>query len=142
MVQASGNPVLDELRAVYTLPAIRTMVHTFYGRVRDDSFIGPVFDSRIDDWEHHLGRMVSFWRSILRAEPDFKPSPRGGPPLLHQGIAELEVAHFDRWLEIFDEVTLEVFPEDAAAMVQARARRMAVVLSGGRYPHPDYAEAG
>ncbi len=142
MVQASGNPVIDEMRAVYTLPAIRTMVHTFYARVREDGFIGPVFDSRIDDWDHHLGRMVSFWRSILRVEPDFKPSSRGAPPQLHQDITELEIAHFERWLELFDEVTLEVFPEDAAAVVQARARRMAVVFSGGLYPHPHRAHGG
>lgn len=140
MVQAGENPVIDGLRAVYTLPAIHEMVHTFYARVREDSFIGPVFDARIDDWDHHLGRMVSFWRSILRVEPDYKPSPRGGPPQLHRRIVELEAAHYERWLELFDEVTLEVFPADDAVLVQARARRIAAVLSGGMYPRPDHAE--
>ena len=34
-----------------TEPMIAEMVRRFYGRVRADDLLGPMFESRIDDWE-------------------------------------------------------------------------------------------
>jgi hemoglobin len=30
------------------------LVHSFYGKVRDDVALGPVFAAAISDWPHHL----------------------------------------------------------------------------------------
>lgn len=109
--------------------SIRTLVHAFYARVRDDDYIGPVFQRRIEDWEPHLERMVLFWRSILRGEGLFTRSPRGGPPVLHHMIDELERGHFERWLTLFEETAREIFPADAAEDVVVRARQIGMVLS-------------
>jgi len=105
-------------------------VRRFYGAVRADRRLAPVFDARIDDWEPHLQRMMSFWRTILRGEPGYQPGPKGPPPVVHRAIAELDREHFARWLALFEEVALEVFPRDAAEIVVTKARRMAVALSG------------
>lgn len=109
--------------------SIHALVHSFYDRVREDEFIGPVFTSRIDDWPWHLDRMVLFWRSVLSGDALYTPHERGGPPLLHRAIGELEHAHFDRWLELFEETAMRVFPEDAAEAVVVRARQIGGVLA-------------
>lgn len=109
--------------------AIELLVHEFYARVRDDEVLGPIFDSRIENWPHHLGRMVGFWKAVLRGEPTFKPSDRGSPPRLHQQIPRLTHEHFDRWLERFGDVAAGIFPPSAAVEVVAAAQRIAVALS-------------
>jgi hemoglobin len=104
---------------------IRTMVETFYDRVRADAALGPIFEPRIgDDWQAHMDRMVDFWSSVLLATGRF----RGNPLATHRAIAELRSHHFDRWLELFEEVLREVLPEHKAADVLGRARRMRMVL--------------
>jgi len=45
------SPAIDET-------IIRSLVHGFYAKVRQDSKIGPVFNHVIgDDWDHHLAKM-------------------------------------------------------------------------------------
>ena len=41
--------------------AIARLVHTFYGRVRTDWLLGPVFETAVDDWSRHLDTLVRFW---------------------------------------------------------------------------------
>ena len=43
---------------------IRTLVHDFYDDVRQDALLGPIFNSRIHDWDAHLAKLVDFWSSI------------------------------------------------------------------------------
>jgi len=109
--------------------SIEAMVHRFYGLIREDGELAPIFESRMEDWPHHLERMQRFWGAVLLGHAGFKPSPKGPPPTLHWAIEELTVAHFDRWFELFDEVTRELFVEERAREIQARARRIGQVLS-------------
>lgn len=116
----------DELFPVHQ---IEQMVEEFYGRVRQDEELGPIFDRRIDDWPLHLGRMVKFWRAVLRSEPSYSPSPRGAPPVLHRRIDELRPEHFQRWLRLFGEVVDETYVPGARAHVKNAAARIATALS-------------
>jgi hemoglobin len=116
----------DELFPVHQ---IEQMVEEFYARVQQDPELGPIFDKRIDDWPVHLGRMVRFWRAVLRSEPGFSPSPRGAPPVLHRRITELRRDHFQRWLGLFGEVVDEVYAPRARAHVKDAAARIATALS-------------
>ena len=43
---------------------INRLVRGFYARVREDALIGPIFNSRITEWEPHLQRMCDFWSSV------------------------------------------------------------------------------
>src|SRR3546814_11064368 len=60
LVSMSGD-ILDKLDDA----GLKNVVHNFYGRVRDDTELGPVFDDAISDWPHHLGKMVDFWSSVM-----------------------------------------------------------------------------
>jgi hemoglobin len=42
---------------------ISALVERFYGKIREDALLGPIFAERISDWDLHLGRMKGFWRS-------------------------------------------------------------------------------
>ena len=120
---------VDQLRDTFSLAVIEDLVDTFYGSVRRDPLIGPIFNARIEDWDIHLGRMNLFWRTVLRAEPGFRSSSRGDPAVLHRLIEELEPSHFERWLKLFREACSRVLPPAAAEHVSMRAGRIAVALS-------------
>lgn len=116
---------MRETRAAITEPGIREMVETFYTRVREDALLSPVFERRLSgSWPEHLDRMVDFWSSVLLATGRY----RGNPKARHHGIEEMRAEHFDRWLELFEEVLHEVFPEHVAEDMLWRARRMRLVL--------------
>lgn len=131
MVEKVKDP-RDEL---FPVPHIEEMVDKFYGRVQQDEELGPIFAKRVEDWPEHLGRMVGFWRAVLRSERTFSPSPQGSPPILHRRIAELRHEHFQRWLGLFGEVVDEVYIPSARAHVKDAAARIAMALS--RHLPPD-----
>lgn len=104
---------------------LRTLVTTFYGRVREDDLLGPVFERRIGDrWEAHLDTMVRFWSSILYASGDY----HGHPVQVHQNVPEITSEHFDRWIEMWRETALEVLPKHRAEDIIGRSMRMRIVL--------------
>lgn len=113
---SSADPPTEE--------AIRSLVHHFYGRVRDDELLGPVFAARIDDWEPHLDRMCAFWSTVLRASGRYA----GRPIQAHAGVPGLEPSHFRRWLELFETSARESLGRSVAEDVLARAGRMSRVL--------------
>lgn len=122
-------PTVEQLREAFPPDVIAGLVDAFYDSVRADDLIGPVFGARVEDWDTHLHRMNLFWGSILRAEPGFHASDRGNPQVLHRLIEELEPAHFDRWLDLFDQTCSEHLSPSAAEHLMGRARRIARALS-------------
>src|SRR4051812_16849601 len=69
---------------------IASFVERFYGRIRTDDLLGPIFAERIHDWPLHLGRMKAFWRSVLHNSGEFS----GNPMIKHIAIPGLEERHF------------------------------------------------
>ena len=50
---------------------ISQLIEQFYGRVREDTLLGPIFDGVAQvDWAHHIPRLVSFWSTVLLGSPD------------------------------------------------------------------------
>src|SRR3546814_15586539 len=97
---------------------LKNVVHNFYGRVRDDTELGPVFDDAISDWPHHLGKMVDFWSSVMLTTGRYK----GNPMMMHlKHRARITPELFDRWLALWAETTDELMPPDIAAALQAKA---------------------
>ena len=99
------------------------LVRRFYGRVRADAVLGPIFADRISDWDPHLERMEAFWSSVALLTGRY----RGAPVPAH---AELSIQwdHFERWLALFRETAVEVCPPQGAAHVIERAERIAGAL--------------
>lgn len=101
---------------------IDDLVENFYGKIREDDLLGPIFAERIADWPPHLARMKTFWRSVLHNSGEFS----GNPMLKHLAIPGLELQHFARWLELFYETLREAEGDrEAAQLVGGRARMIA-----------------
>jgi len=100
--------------------AIHRLVHGFYGKVRRDALLGPIFEPRIADWDEHLERMCRFWSSVMTMSGTYHGNPMG----MHIALP-VDAAHFDRWLELFEATAAETCAPDAAAQFIERARRIA-----------------
>jgi len=102
---------------------IDRLVETFYGKVRDDALIGPIFAARAEDWGPHLAQMKLFWSSVALSTGVYQ-----GRPMPKHLPLPIDAAHFDRWLELFEATTREICPPVAAAHFMERARRIAESL--------------
>ncbi|MFC4295613.1 group III truncated hemoglobin [Novosphingobium tardum] len=104
---------------------IARVIPEFYSRVRADPFIGPLFNASIQDWPHHLDRLIAFWSSVMLTTGTYKGSPMAAH-IKHR--TEMEPKMFGRWLELWSEVTNEMLAPEAAAALQAKARNIAESL--------------
>jgi len=109
---------------------IERLVHRFYEKARADALLGPVFDSKVDDWDHHLGQMCRFWSSVATMSGLYH-----GNPMPKHMVLPIDAAHFDRWLELFEETAQEICPPAAAEHFIVRARRIAQSLELGAALH-------
>ena len=100
---------------------IALMVDRFYSRVREDGLLGPVFNGVIgDNWPEHLAKLTDFWTSVLLAARRYK----GNPMMAHLAIPQMDQTHFNRWIELWRETTLEVFGEEISDDLVRRAQSM------------------
>jgi hemoglobin len=106
---------------------IRDQVHTFYGRVRQDEVLGPIFNGKVADWDEHLAKLVDFWSSVMLMSGRFK----GSPMRAHAEVPQIETPHFGRWLEIWRATAREVCPPEAAALFIAKAEMVGESLQLG-----------
>jgi hemoglobin len=99
---------------------IERLVRMFYARVQADPLIGPIFATRIEDWEAHIAKLCAFWSSVALMTGRYHGQPM-------QAHLELPVAaeHFDRWIALFERTADELCPPQAASHFIERARRIA-----------------
>lgn len=106
------------------------LVRSFYGKVRQDELLGPIFAERIEDWEPNLKKMTAFWSSVA-----LKTGQYHGRPVPAHLPLPIEGQHFERWLTLFRQTATEICsPEGAAVVVEAaeriaRSLRMATELA-------------
>jgi hemoglobin len=105
---------------------IDRLVRTFYGKIRKDPLLGPVFEGRIFDWEPHLQRMCAFWSSVALLSGVYS-----GRPMEKHLPLPVDARHFDRWLALFEQTAREVCPPAAAEHFIERAHNVAQSLELG-----------
>ncbi len=98
---------------------IAELVDKFYGRVRQDELLGPVF-AAVQDWDAHLAKLRDFWSSVVLTTGRY----HGQPMRAHLPLS-LIGNHFDRWLDLFEQTARDVCPPAAAAHFIDKARRIA-----------------
>jgi hemoglobin len=106
---------------------IRALVHAFYGRVRADPQLGPIFEREVKDWDAHLAKLCDFWSSVMLMTGRFK----GAPMAAHARLEDIQPAHFARWLELFGQTADKVCPPRAADLFQSKARTIGRSLEMG-----------
>ena len=113
-------------RTGITEAMIEHLVRSFYDKVRVDPVLGPIFDTRIRDWEPHLQQMFAFWSSVALMSGRYH-----GTPMVKHMPLPVDAAHFDRWLALFETAAREICPPEAEAHFVERARRIAASLELG-----------
>jgi len=112
------------MKDIESIDDIKLFVNEFYGEVKNDALIGPVFLEKIpDDWQPHLNKMYAFWNAALFGVPGF----RGNPFAKHAPL-KIGPEHFERWLELFHKTIDANFEGSMAADANNRAELMAVMF--------------
>lgn len=119
VMQTQAETGIDEVM-------IDRLVRGFYAKVRHDDMLGPIFASKIDDWEPHLQRMCAFWSSVVLMSGRYH-----GQPMAKHLLLPIDAAHFDRWLALFDETARELCLPAAADRFVMFAHRIAESLELG-----------
>lgn len=110
--------------------SIATLVNDFYGDIRRDSALQPVFDAAIGgNWTPHLERMVDFWSSVMLSSGEFKGNVFGK----HMALQGIEPDHFRRWLSLFETHARRLFNPEVADEFLLVARRIAASLQYGYF---------
>ncbi|WP_152268944.1 group III truncated hemoglobin [Agriterribacter humi] len=112
---------MQNLTDILNLEDVKKLVDAFYGKVRENDLLAPVFNERIKDrWPEHLAKMYTFWQTILLEERTYFGSPF--PP--HAKLP-VEHAHFGEWMKLFTQTVDELFTGEKAKEAKWRAGKMA-----------------
>lgn len=106
------------------LDDIRLLVDDFYGKVQRDAMLGPIFSEHISDWPVHLQTMYRFWNAVLFGVREYV----GNPLMKHTKLA-VHAAHFQRWLDLFN----ETIDARYAGPVAEEAKRRALIMAHTMY---------
>ena len=111
----------------------RAVVERFYGLVRQDPDLGPIFNDAIGNWDHHLALLTDFWHSVMLTSGRYK----GNPMAAHwKHAGRITPALFQRWLGLWQQATGELMEPAVAAEMQSKARRIATSLQLGLSHRP------
>ena len=109
---------------ILNLDDIKTLVDSFYSKVREDALLSPIFNEVLQDhWPEHMEKMYTFWQTLLLDERTYKGNPFGP----HAALFITKV-HFDRWLELFNKTVNDNFQGEKAEEAKWRASRIAEVF--------------
>jgi hemoglobin len=111
--------------------AIAALVRRFYGKVRQDDLIGPLFEAAVDDWEEHFVTLAAFWSNVMLGTGRYQ-----GNPMAAHMKHPIRPEFFDRWLGLWRETAAELFEPDAAAAFRDKAGRIAESLKLGLFYRP------
>jgi hemoglobin len=110
---------------VITRANIATIVDTFYHRATQDAMIGYLFEGL--DLQNHLPTIHDFWENILFRTGSYK----GGMMYKHFALnarKPLQVAHFERWLELFTQTVDQNFSGEHVEVMKQYARTIAQTM--------------
>ena len=114
---------------LFTEADIKRLVHAFYGAVRKDDLLAPIFAQKIPDdhWPQHMAHICDFWSGIFLKTDRFD----GNPLQKHLAVNGLTPDHFGHWLWLFKHTADEILSEPQAEAIHMMARRIAQSLQMG-----------
>lgn len=106
---------------ISSLEDIKKLVDTFYGKIRKNELLGPIFDERIQNrWPEHLEKMYTFWQTVLLKEQTYF-----GSPFVPHAQLPVDNIHFNTWVGIFNETVDDLFIGRVAEEAKWRGAKMA-----------------
>ncbi len=117
----------DSMRDVESPAEVSEVVRSFYAAVAQDALLGPMFEEIAQvDWPAHLPRLSAFWCRALFGQPGYV----GNPYAMHRDVhrrSPFSAAHFDRWLELFEETLDEGWSGPNVEAMKELASKVATV---------------
>ena len=115
---------MSDRKEIATMGDIQHLVDTFYGKIRLNELLGPIFNKVIQDrWPEHLEKMYRFWQTVLLGEHTYFGSPF--PP--HAKLP-VQQEHFDTWLRLWYETIDSKFCGPKADEAKWRGDKMAIMF--------------
>lgn len=109
------------MKDITDIDDIKVFVDAFYGKIRNDELLGPIFNGVIQDrWSDHLSKMYKFWQTVLLDEHTYFGRPF--PPHMHLPVSE---EHFHRWVGLFGTTIDEHFVGEKAEKAKSQGMKMA-----------------
>jgi hemoglobin len=122
LLQGRAAPSAEEPLTGVDREFIGVLVRDFYGRVRKNPRLGPIFAREIaGDWEPHLEKMTDFWCSVILKTGAYQ----GRPVPAHMKLQDVREEDFAIWLGIFGETARERCTPEVAEVFIERAERIA-----------------
>ncbi len=100
---------------------LHQLMSSFYDKATKDDVIGDKFDHL--DMQEHIPKIVEFWSSIIFYDGNYK----GNPFDKHLPL-KLEPKDFERWIELFEETTQDLFEGERTVEILARANSIAKIF--------------
>ncbi|WP_373519448.1 group III truncated hemoglobin [Pricia sp.] len=115
---------------------VKLLVETFYGKIRKDNVLGPIFNGIISEWDSHLDLLTDFWETQLFLKRKYA----GNPVLAHQEVDDqmnhsITPEHFGLWLNLWFATIDELFEGEKAWIAKNRAQKMSTMLFMQIYQH-------
>ncbi|WP_051019120.1 group III truncated hemoglobin [Thauera sp. 63] len=127
------TPSITSTSAALTRDDLHRLVHAFYGDVRRDPLLAPVFDAAIGEhWDTHLGRMVEFWSTMMLDTRTFS----GSVFTTHMQLKGVEPEHFARWMTLWHRHTAYGFEVTARERLREVAGMIGRSLFLGFFSRP------
>jgi len=102
---------------------LKTFLTRFYADVRQHAVIGPIFQSRIQDWPAHIEKIAGFWSGLTGG-----PQAYGGGLMARHMPLGLSAEHFGHWLTLWSfHCDCHLSPKDAE-MFKALAQQIGARL--------------
>lgn len=106
---------------------IERFVRAFYRAAAMDDLLGPVFAAAPVDWPTHIARLTDFWAWQLLGIRGYTGNPLRAHEPVHARIPFTD-AHYDRWLELFEDAIDALHEGPVASLAKQRAHKMAHAL--------------
>lgn len=116
------------MKAIENRKDVSNLVHCFYGKVRADKSLGPIFNQSIDEeqWPAHLEKMTDFWMGNLLGTKTFKGEPiKAHVTADNNADHSITQLHFARWIQLW----FETIDEHFVGAVSAKAKDVARILT-------------
>ena len=115
---------MNEKKDLSTMEDIQQLVNDFYGTVREDKLLAPIFNAVVGNrWPEHLEKMYRFWQTVLLNEHTYYNSPF--PP--HAKLP-IQKSHFERWLHLWNAAVDRHFSGDKANEEKKKKKKMAAIF--------------
>lgn len=126
----------EEKHDIQNRADVSLLVSTFYGKIRKDKVLGPIFNSIITDWESHFELLTDFWETQLFLKRKY----HGNPVTAHQDVDDkmnhsITPEHFGLWLNLWFATIDELFEGETVWIAKNRAQKMSTMLYMQMYQH-------